>query len=178
MPFQHIFFIGANRGTGYGYNELYLTRKNGSLQKIRRHALQRFPGARTRHTAVLKGANNTELVFISASYGARADGKINKHALFRKNGVPNKRRGSRYFNHIRGPWQRHTNSSCVLAADVNGDGLDDIVLCNEKIPALYFEQRANGSFKKSSWTENTTRNWRNARIADLDGDGLPELAAV
>ena len=40
--------IGANRGEGEGYNELYLTNKNGGLYKVPRHALQRFRGARTR----------------------------------------------------------------------------------------------------------------------------------
>ena len=41
--------MGANVGMGRGYNELYLTRRNGSLRKVRRHALQRFVGMRTRY---------------------------------------------------------------------------------------------------------------------------------
>ena len=41
--------VGANRGRGLGFNELYLTRQDGSLFKMERHALQRFTGARTRY---------------------------------------------------------------------------------------------------------------------------------
>ena len=47
--------VGANRGTGRGYNELYLTRQDGSLHKMRRHALQRFTGARTRYVLITTG---------------------------------------------------------------------------------------------------------------------------
>lgn len=88
---------GANKGEGLGFNELYLTRRDGSLFKIRRHGLQRFPGMRTRHTTILKGANNTEFVFISASFGPRADGMSNRHAMFRKNGKWSRRPWRRFF---------------------------------------------------------------------------------
>lgn len=75
--------VGANRGTGVGYNEIYLTRKDGSLRKVLRHGLQRFRGMRTRHTAILKG-NGREYVFIASSYGRRSDGRPNRHAMFEK----------------------------------------------------------------------------------------------
>lgn len=67
--------VGADRGTGVGWNELYLTRKDGSLFKIVRHGLQRFNTMRTRHTTILRGANGTEFVFITANHGRREDGR-------------------------------------------------------------------------------------------------------
>lgn len=33
--------VGANKAKGFGYNELYLTRSNGTLQKITYHGLQK-----------------------------------------------------------------------------------------------------------------------------------------
>lgn len=67
--------VGANRGTGVGFNEIYLTKPDGSIKKVLRHGLQRFKGMRTRHTTVLRGSNGTEYVFITANYGPRLDGR-------------------------------------------------------------------------------------------------------
>lgn len=175
--------IGANRGRGVGFNELYLTRKDGSLFKIFQHGLQRYKGSRTRETTVLKGHNGTEYVFISASYGPRPDGKANLHTMFRKNGrgfsAPKQRR---FFDHVIGPWEtsRYTNASCAIAADINGDGREDLILCNERVPASIYLQKRNGWAKKSipGFPKRGMNNWRAAVVADFTGDKIPDLAVT
>lgn len=96
--------IGANRGKGLGYNELYITRRNGSLYKIKRHGLQRHLGSRTRHTAILKGPPGREYVFISTAHGRREDGMYNKHSMYLRTRWDRTRWWRRYFRHVRGPW--------------------------------------------------------------------------
>lgn len=44
---------------------------------------------------------------------------------------------------------------------------------------MIFVQRPQGGFENSVESiDKSQRNWRNARVADLDGDGLPELAVT
>lgn len=175
--------VGANRGTKFGYNELYLTRKDGSLKRILRHGLQKIKTMRSRHTAVLKGANGTEYVFISTIHGKRKDGKPNQHRIYRKNGKPNPIFNRRYFQLYspeKQPWLRYTDAECALSVDVNKDGLDDILVCNGKRePALLMLQDERGGFHEVLRGAGLPiRNWRNARLADFDGDGRLDLAVV
>jgi hypothetical protein len=69
----------------------------------------------------------------------------------------------------------------LAAGDVNGDGLDDLYLCQEGgLPNRLFLQEADGGARDSSggsgadWLEST----RSALLADLDGDGDQDLAAA
>lgn len=169
--------VGANRGLGVGYNEVYLTRKDGSLFKIYRHALQRFIGARTRHTTTLKGHNGTEYLFISASYGRRQDGRPNKHAMFRRTGRKGLPVGQRFFSHVRGDWQRFTNASCAISVDINQDGREDLIVCNEKIAGLIYIQFP-GGWRRTIPPQPGMNNWRAAAVADFSGDGIPDLAVT
>lgn len=72
----------------------------------------------------------------------------------------------------------HYECFSAFAADVNRDGLDDLVICNRNTPAFYFEQLPNGRFRSSPWSGEPTSNWRSAKIGDVTGDGIPDLVAV
>ena len=40
-----------------------------------------------------------------------------------------------YFDEIRpNPWSKYTRAECALVVDLNGDGIDDLVMCNAKKP--------------------------------------------
>lgn len=175
--------VGANRGQGEGYNELYLSRPDGSIYKVLEHGLQRYTGSRTRATAVLKGPGSEEFVFVGSSYGPRADGRPNVHHMFRKNGSTiNAPPQNRFFSHVLGPWEtsRYTNVSCAIAADVNQDGLDDLILCNERRPGNIYMQTPTGWAPSSIPYQQGVgmNNWRAAAVADFSGDGIPDLAVT
>ncbi len=59
-------------------------------------------------------------------------------------------------------------------ADVNGDGLDDIVGRNG---AKWWVARSNGqAFVAENWgTWSTKVQWYDVRIADVDGDGCDDI---
>lgn len=114
--------VGADKGEGVGYNELYLTRGNGSLHKVKRHGLQKFPGMRTRNAAKLKHeATGSYLIFVGTTGYRRDDGRSNVHRMFRhlQTGKPP------YFVHVPGPWEKNFAVAATLVADVNNDGLDE-----------------------------------------------------
>jgi len=69
--------VGASKGTGEGYNELYLTQPNGTLEKEMYHGLQRFKSQSTRLSAVLThGPTKRKMVFVGTNGRARADGRV------------------------------------------------------------------------------------------------------
>lgn len=75
--------VGANKGTGYGYNELYLTQDDGTLKKIPSgHGLQEYNTMRNRLSTTLKGLDGVEYVFFATKGVARRDGRYNVHRMF------------------------------------------------------------------------------------------------
>jgi hypothetical protein len=69
----------------------------------------------------------------------------------------------------------------LAIGDVNGDGLDDLYLCQEGgLPNRLFIRTAEGTMRDASagsgadWVEST----RSALLVDLDGDGKNDLAAA
>lgn len=76
--FQDIIcLIGADSGTGRGYNELYFTSEDGSLQKVFGHGLDKYPTMRNRRIALLKGDMGEEFVFMATKGVPRSDGNDN-----------------------------------------------------------------------------------------------------
>jgi len=69
----------------------------------------------------------------------------------------------------------------ITVGDVNGDGLDDLYLCQERgLPNRLFLQNADGSLRDVS--ESAGVNWledsRSALLVDLDNDGNQDLAVA
>lgn len=165
--------VGAGKGGGFGYNELYLTQKDGSLRKVLRHGLQEFPFIRSRFVATLHNKvdpGNITHVFISAYGTFRADGQVNWHTMYRLiDGEP-------YFENVPGPWNRHAKVVQISVADWNEDGRDDLIVMHTNNETMFFEQEQNGTFKELKYTNNyRTNRLRSARVADVDLDGLPDL---
>jgi FG-GAP-like repeat len=75
-------------------------------------------------------------------------------------------------------WKKNTIASCLLNADLNNDGLDDILICNERSESLMFLQNNNSSWSALPTPGPNTINWRNARVADVTGDGIPDIVVV
>ena len=69
----------------------------------------------------------------------------------------------------------------IALGDVNGDGLEDIYLCQDPgIPNLLFLQNADGTLRDESdaWGVNWLQDSRGALFVDLDNDGDQDLAVA
>lgn len=83
--------VGSDRGTGYGFNEVYLTVDQanataplGSLRKIEKgHGLHKFASMRNRIAVTLHDPNGVPLVFLAVQGARRDDGDVNNHRMFR-----------------------------------------------------------------------------------------------
>uniref|UniRef100_A0A7S1Y1V0 Uncharacterized protein n=1 Tax=Grammatophora oceanica TaxID=210454 RepID=A0A7S1Y1V0_9STRA len=125
---------------------------------------------------VLRGPNGEQLIFLSARGTPRKDRRPNVHRMFRVT-----RGQAPYFVevlHENGdPWLKHTVATSVKIGDINGDGLDDILVTNENEAALLLIQNKEG-FAFTSINMAGSENWRAARIADLNGDGISDLVVT
>jgi len=171
-----ICMVGANIGKGYGYNELFLTQPDGSLKKVLKHGLQKYTTMRTRMMNVLHGPNGEQLVFISSHGAPRTDGKPNIHRMFRVT------RGQEpYFEEVlhdnKDPWLKNTEATQVKIGDINGDGLDDIIVTNRQEDAMMFIQNKN-DFTFTNVDMKGSHNWRAIRIVDMNGDGISDLVVT
>ena len=83
--------VGANKGTGLGFNEVYVTQTEdselgpkGSLVKtLLDHGLNKYPTMRNRFMETLKAADGSSMVFLATKGVKRADGEKNQHRMFR-----------------------------------------------------------------------------------------------
>lgn len=137
---------------------------------------------RTRHVVSLERADGAKLVFIAARGAPRIDGKPNTHRMYR---LVHGKEASHFTNHSfyfrEEPvhiWKRNTKASCLIKADFNNDGLDDILICNEVTRSAIFIQHADHSWSTLPTPGPNTKNWSNARVADVTGDGFPDIVVV
>lgn len=173
--------VGADKGEGEGFNELYLTQKDGSLEKILTgHGLHEFPTMRNRLAVTLHDSDGSDLIFMATRGTYREDDEPNSHRMFKNiyedpDILP-------WFEQVLGPWRIHTEVSCLVVTDLDGNGIDDMIMCSEDVRARLFRQRPNGEWEDvdlgSPRYEEYVLGWRNARTADMDGDGLLDLLVV
>lgn len=164
--------VGADKATGKGYNEVYLTRPNGSLFKIGRHGLHRYPSMSTRHAAALQSATGHQLLFIATTGAKRRDGLPNQHRMFRKDLY------QAYFREVKGPWIRHVPTECAVSADIDGDGIDDLILCTKKSATLYRQDRSGRWTVVKGVTGPHVSKWGGVQVEDVTGDGRVDLVVV
>ncbi|GKZ00492.1 hypothetical protein MPSEU_001001700 [Mayamaea pseudoterrestris] len=173
--------VGADSGKGTGYNELYFTQNDGTILKmLEGHGLQKYPSMRTRIATVLRGPDGKELIFVGTLGMRRMDGLPNSHRMFQNdyvdaNVLP-------YFNEVAGPFRKYYSAVCAVPFDVSKNGVDDLIVCNEKgLAGIYFQNDVNGA-----WTEPTfvgrsryyLYGWKDVRIADVTSDGFVDLIVV
>jgi FG-GAP-like repeat len=179
--------VGANKGSGIGYTELYLGTMedgNSTTNRVKKVAhgrgLQKHPTTRTRFVRALRSADGSDLIFIAARGATRVDGQENVHRMYRNVAPANASRSQHnfYYEEVPGPWRRNSQASCLITQDFNGDGLDDIILCNQRSRALIYLQNPDSSWTAIPTKGKTTKYWRSARLADFTGDGILDLVVV
>jgi FG-GAP-like repeat len=173
--------VGADKGLGYGYNEVYITQRDGTLIKdLDGHGLQRYPTLRVRFVDTLSDPFGNPLVFLATHGTRRADHATNTHKLFRR--VFNKTEGGKKSSYFfedaaksSSPLTRYSDATVVVVADFNGDKIDDLLIGNRKVRSVLLIQNSDGSWEESPIDGWRTDNWRSAKVADFTGDGIDDL---
>jgi hypothetical protein len=86
-----------------------------------------------------------------------------------------------YFEEVEGdgPWIQNTRAHCLIKADINQDGFDDIIMCKSRYekPSIFI-QNEDGTWddvELPDGNEKYLTQWRNVRVADVTGDGISDL---
>jgi len=120
----------------------------------------------TRLAAVLRGPNGAKNVFVSTNGLERKidPDEPNQHRMFRllRAGIPP------YFRELPGPWIDYFRVDCAVSADLNGDDLDDLILCNEAGKARVYVQNSKERFRELELPDSdTVRGWSSVRVAKV-----------
>ncbi|HSI56988.1 MAG TPA: VCBS repeat-containing protein [Ideonella sp.] len=176
--------LGADKGKGSGPKEVY--RNDSTPTAIRMTRIEgamlptgiEDPTGRGRAMTPFKFADGTRGMWSVVHGDIRSDGQPNLNRIFRYNGT-----GTFKFTEVASaPINVTTRSNCSVAGDLNGDGLDDFILCRTEsakdVPAdsLLYVQSSDGSFRELALPM-TSKRFVTAEAADLDGDGRSDLIA-
>jgi len=162
--------VGADRGTGTGPKELWLQDASGWFTKVANHGAE-DPYGRGRIP-----------VFFDFNHDGYPDIYLANEATLRTDGRPN-------INHVfvnqagTGFTEAVTLATgprgfqCVAKGDMNGDGWDDLVVCDGANPARAYINNRAGDFEELV-APVMGSPWRDAKLADMNGDGRTDLVVV
>lgn len=88
--------------------------------------------------------------------------------------------GAPYFRYMKGPWEKTFDTACAVAADVNNDQLDDLLVCEKHGGECYmYVQNSMGRFDEVPLPkEHSATQWRNLRVGSVTNQELPDLVVV
>lgn len=173
-----ICLVGANKAVGVGYNELYLTRDDGSLHKVLKHGLQKYRTLSTKLIAKLKSAaTGAHLVFIGVANKKRPDKRVNSNRMFRhlKTGK------APYFVEHFGPWVKYNDVTAITVARINADAYDDFITCGDQSKPRMYVQNRYGRFNEIRIPTNKyigSKGWRDVLVGRVTRNQRPDLITI
>lgn len=162
--------VGADKGKGDGINELWMQNAAGQHELMSPNGAE-DPYGRSRIPR-----------FFDFNHDGYPDIYLSNYAVPRDDGQPNLNRV--FVNQAGAGFVEATTlasgpvgSICVEKGDIDGDGWDDLAVCDDAGPAhLYLNNRA-GDFIELP-LPGTTLAWTAARLADMNGDGRDDLVLL
>ena len=162
--------VGALEGRGKGYNELWLQGPMDTFRKAGNFGAYDIYGRGRIPQFFDFNHDGWPDIYLSNQATPRVGSdQINLNHVYLN-------QGDGHFVEVQTKASGVRGHSCVVKGDIDGDGWDDLVVCNDRKPShVYLNDRA-GDFIELAAP--AIGSWRDARLADMDGDGRPELVVV
>lgn len=163
--------VGARRGKGHGNNNLYIQQPDGSFADMAEAYAVTDPWGRGRYATFLNANGDAYPDLFVGNTPARMDENSSSNRLFiNVNGI-------RFRDAQDYRVSRPEDAHCALAADVNADGFDELLVCEQSGVKLYANE-AGRAFRDATDTIVSKRQWRKAAWIDFDRDGLLDIALL
>jgi hypothetical protein len=163
--------VGAKRGTAVKANQLWMQRANRTFVDRAREFGVTDRYGRGRHSTFIDMNHDQYPDLFIGNFFHRKDRHRSWNRLYVNRG------GTHYRERpIPGLTGRY-GSSCAQAADVDGDGWEDLLVCGHRQLLLYRNERGAG-FHEAARHWNVPGIAKSAELADLNGDGKLDLARV
>jgi len=163
--------VGARRGKGEGYNNLYIQQENGAFVDSAKEFDVLDPYGRGRWTTFLNANGDDYPDLFVTNTPERRDDKKSENRLFINN------EGRRFSAAKDFGIEGEIGARCVVAADLNGDSLDELLVCGEKRVYLYLNEKGK-HYADVSHRIPKRNGWSQAAFLDADNDGDLDLALI
>ena len=162
--------VGADEGRGRGPKELWIQEPGGSFHLAKNSGAE-DPYGRGRIPLFfdLDHDGHPDLYLSNDASPRYASDQANINHVFRN-------RGDGSFSEVKTLATGARGFRCVAKGDVDGDGWDDLVVCNEQKDAHVYLNDRSGDFTELAAP--AIASWRDARLADMDGDGRQDLVVL
>lgn len=162
--------VGADRGQGIGLNELWLQGADGRFEQRLGHGAEDPYGSARIPLFIDVNHDGYPDVYITNERRARTDGNLSINRLFIN-------QAGTGFTEVNSVATGERGSACAAKGDIDGDGWDDLVVCDlSGPPHIYLNNRA-GNFATLT-TEAGATKWVAAKLADMNRDGRDDLVLL
>jgi hypothetical protein len=161
---------GAQQGTAEKHNELWMQQPDGTFQDLAGQYRVVDRWGRGRRTTFLHLNDDPYLdLFVGNHYPRRDDHRTPNRTFVNV--------GGDRFRQVRLGLTRHAGALCVDVADVDRDGRDDLLVCENRALRLYL-RRAGGFLDVTDDYGIPRRVATWAQLIDVDRDGHLDLVAI
>ncbi|HJV68660.1 VCBS repeat-containing protein [Ideonella sp.] len=162
--------VGADRGQGVGANEVWLQDADGRFNLLLNHGAEDIYGSSRIPMVLDVNHDGYPDIYLTNERRTRADGNLSINRLFVN-------QGGTGFTELVTAATGERGSACAVKGDIDGDGWDDLIVCDlSGPPHVYLNNRA-GDFAELN-TVAAAVKWVAAQLADMNGDGRADLVTL
>jgi hypothetical protein len=163
--------VGAERGTGVGPKEVWLQDDKGVFNLVANHGAEDQYGSGRIPVTLDFNHDGYPDIYLTNERRDRVDGNLSINRLFINQG------DGAHFVETTTIATGEKGSACAVSGDVNGDGWDDLLVCDLEGPPHVYLNDKTGHFTEI-FPAAVNKKWRQVKLADMNHDGKLDLVAL